>query len=92
MGLPPAMSDTCNVRIDVIDRNDPPTIGTTTLSIFENSAVGTRVGNIGASDPDAGASLTYTITRSDSPDAFSLDSSGNFNVRLAVLDFEVKNA
>ena len=92
MGLPPAMSDTCNVRITVIDRNDPPTIATTTLAIFENSAVSTRVGNIGASDPDVGASLTYTITRADSPDAFSLDSAGNFNVRLAVLDYEVKSA
>jgi len=81
-----------NTQVTVLDKNDPPTIGQTTLSIKENSPLGALAGNIGAVDPDVGSVLTYSLLRADTPDAFRIDATGSFIVKSAVLDFETKSS
>jgi uncharacterized delta-60 repeat protein len=70
--------------------NQPPVVGDQTFGINENSANGTVVGTVAASDPDAGQTLTYQITAGNSGGAFALDSStGQLTVaNSAALDFE----
>ena len=60
------------------------------LSIPENEAVGTTVGHITASDPDAGAFLTYALVSGggDSNNTlFTLESNGTLK-SASVLDYE----
>jgi DNA primase len=74
---------------DVLDTNQPPTITNQTFSIDENSANGTEVGTVVASDPDSDA-LMYSITSGNNNDAFVIDSStGSLTVaNVAAFDFE----
>ena len=77
--------------LDVTDTNRPPTIGDQTLpALPENGAAGTLVGTVVASDPDAGDTLTYTITGGDPGGAFDATLvSGELRVATpAALDFE----
>jgi len=55
--------------------NQPPTISNQIFSIAENTPNGTLVGQVIASDPDAGQTISYTITGGNSSNAFSLNSS-----------------
>jgi hypothetical protein len=68
--------------------NSAPVIGAQSFSVNENSAAGTAVGTVAASDPDGGQTLTYSIATSGSP--FVIDSAtGVINVASgASLDFE----
>ncbi len=43
--------------------NQAPTLNDATFSLAENSGVGTAVGTVMATDPDAGDTLTYSIGR-----------------------------
>jgi hypothetical protein len=68
--------------------NSAPVIGDQSFSVNENSAAGTAVGTVAASDPDAGQTLSYAIVTSGSP--FVIDSAtGAIRVASgASLDFE----
>ncbi|MBB5209069.1 cadherin domain-containing protein [Chiayiivirga flava] len=73
-GTPP-LDDSATVTIEVSDENDAPAFGQATyaFSVDENSAAGTPVGTVSASDPDAGDALTYTIAGGNTGNAFAID-------------------
>ncbi|WP_224410792.1 choice-of-anchor I family protein [Oscillatoria salina] len=76
--------------------NQPPVITETNFTVAENSAVGTVVGTVTATDPDVDDTLTYEITDGnldpdgDGVDAFAIDAdTGEITVADADdLDFE----
>jgi uncharacterized delta-60 repeat protein len=70
--------------------NQPPVVSDQTFGINENSASGTVVGSVVATDPDSGQTLTYQIIAGNSGGAFALDSStGQLTVaNRTALDFE----
>ena len=70
--------------------NFGPNIADQGFSIDENSADGTSVGTVAATDPDAGDTLTYAITAGNTDDAFAINAAtGEITVNsTAALDFE----
>lgn len=70
--------------------NHAPIVTSATLSLAENSAVATVVGNVMASDVDAGQQLTYAITAGNLGGAFAVNPlTGQLQVAaVAPLDFE----
>lgn len=69
--------------------NNPPSISNQSFSVDENSASGTVVGTVSASDPD-GDSLSYSITAGNTGSAFAVNSS-NGQLTVAnpdMLDYE----
>jgi putative intracellular protease/amidase len=70
--------------------NQPPVVTNALFVIAENSATGTLVGQVEASDPDAGQSLVYSIVGGNIGNAFTIDSATGV-LRVATpgaLDFE----
>ncbi|MHC1775972.1 MAG: cadherin domain-containing protein, partial [Lentimicrobium sp.] len=53
--------------------NLPPVINNQTFSTIENSANGTAVGQVVASDPNAGQALTYSLTSGNTNNAFIIN-------------------
>jgi hypothetical protein len=84
------LSDTATVTIDLNDVNEPPVVDDQSFSLDENSVNASSVGTVTASDPDAGDALTFSITASNTDNAFAIDgSSGEITVNnSAALDFE----
>jgi hypothetical protein len=85
-----ATSDVASVTLTVTPQNDAPTASDAVFNLDENSAEGTVVGTVSATDPDAGDSLSYAITDGDPVGAFSIDATtGEITVADASqLDFE----
>jgi VCBS repeat-containing protein len=54
--------------------NNPPSIVGQTMTVNENSAVGTAIGVVAASDPDAGQGLSFSIEGGNPAGAFAIDS------------------
>ncbi|MCW2309263.1 cadherin domain-containing protein [Rhodobium gokarnense] len=80
--------------IAINDVNEAPDSLTVSLStIDENSAAGTIVGTVSATDPDAGDSLTYSLV-DDAGGAFAIDAAtGLITVANALLlDYETASA
>lgn len=78
-------------NIAVIDINEAPSITTTVLSVNENSAVNTQVGQIVATDPDIKVTTTfsYSLIAGGTGNAlFNVSSSGVVSVKSATLDYE----
>jgi hypothetical protein len=68
--------------------NSPPEIAVQTFDVDENSAAGTVVGAVAASDPDPGQSLSYAITGGNESGAFAIDGeTGEISV-VGALDHE----
>ncbi|MBK1827208.1 cadherin domain-containing protein [Haloferula rosea] len=67
--------------------NAAPVADDGTFAIGEDAVVGATVGQVSASDPDAGDSLSYAITGGNTEGAFSIDSNGNI-LTAATLDHE----
>jgi hypothetical protein len=88
---PAVDSDISNITINVNDLNDnrPVPQGFTT-TIDENTAKGTSVGSVTATDADAGSQFTYSITAGNTEGAFAIDASnGEVTVEDASkLDYE----
>jgi Ca2+-binding RTX toxin-like protein len=61
------------VNVDVTGVNDAPVLGDYTVSLAENSANGTAVETVSASDVD-GDSPTYSITGGNTGSAFAINS------------------
>ena len=79
-----------SVTITVTGVNEAPVVGNQTFSIAENSATGSPVGTVVATDAD-GDTLTYVL--SDSGGAFAIDSSGKITVAdSSKVDFETTPA
>ena len=85
-----SLSGTANFTVNVTNVNDnAPTIAAQTLSVAENSAAGTTVGTVAATDAD-GDPLTFSITNGNTGDAFQIANTGIITVKTAApLDFEM---
>ncbi|MCD4732364.1 MAG: cadherin domain-containing protein, partial [Bacteroidales bacterium] len=70
--------------------NNPPTINNQAFSIEENTTNGGQVGNIIATDPDQGQTLTYSIQSGNTDNAFQVNSNtGELTVNNSeALDYE----
>lgn len=66
--------DTASVAIQLTDVNERPTGNNITADLPENSANGTVAGTVTAVDPDAGDSLSFSITDGNTDGAFAIDS------------------
>lgn len=87
----PSLYSTSNVQVFVSAQiNNPPVIAAQTFQIAENSANGTSVGQVVASDPDPGQTLSYSITAGNINGAFALNAAtGQITVaNQNVLDYE----
>ncbi|MEZ5082513.1 MAG: cadherin repeat domain-containing protein [Bacteroidales bacterium] len=71
--------------------NNTPQISNQAFDVDENSASGTIVGSVEASDPDAGQTLTWSISSGNTNNAFSINpSNGVLSVNNpSVLNYEV---
>lgn len=89
----PQLSSTCTVTITVTQaNNNPPVINAQTFQVNENSVTGTTVGQIVASDPNPGQTLSYTILSGNNSGAFSLTSTGLLQVaNSSALNYETTN-
>ncbi|MBL0135861.1 MAG: cadherin repeat domain-containing protein, partial [Chitinophagaceae bacterium] len=83
------LSSQANVTITLTNANEAPIIANQSFSVAENSANGTSVGTVIASDPDAGQTLAYSIQSGNTSGAFAINSStGVITVaNAAVLNF-----
>ena len=79
--------------ITINDINDAPTdIDLSSTDVDENQAVGTAVGTLSTTDPDSGASHTYTlVSGTGDGDNASFSISGNTLQTSEVFDYEVKD-
>ena len=81
--------------INVTNVNEAPTaLSLSASSVLENKPVGTEVGTLTGSDPDASQTLTYTLegTATTNPDNAKFTIVGNKLKTAAVLDFETKSS
>ena len=81
-------------NITITAANDAPIdISLSTTSISENSAIGTTVGTLGATDPDGDTSFTYALVPgTGSTDNASFQISDSNLLINAVFDFETKSS
>ena len=84
------LSSQATVNISLTDVNEVPVINNQSFSIAENSANGTIVGTVIATNPDAGQTLTYSILSGNTSEAFAINTStGVLTVAYsAALNFE----
>ena len=90
----PSASTTRTITISPTDINEPPKVNNGSFTISENSAVGTLVGVVTASDADAGLAgkLQYAIAAGGPTSVFAIDANnGNITVvSNTSFDFETK--
>ncbi len=84
---PDGLSDPAAIRINVNDVNESPTVQDQTFEVPEDAVIGTVVGTIQASDPDAGDQLTFELTGGSGVGVFNVSATGQVTT-LAALDFE----
>jgi VCBS repeat-containing protein len=85
----PVLSSQAQVNIFVTPANTPPVIANQSFSVSENSPAGSSVGQVVASDPDPGQSLSYAILSGNTGNTFAISASGLLSVASpALLDFE----
>jgi serine protease len=84
------LSDTATVTISLNDVNEAPSIADQAFSVDENSPAGTVVGTLAASDPDAGDTLSFSVTGGSGAGVFAVDAdTGEITVsNSSLLDFE----
>ena len=76
------------VIIEKIENNQAPVANDATFAVSENSASGTAVGTVSATDPNAGDTLTYAITAGNTGGAFAINSGTGAITTAAALDHE----
>ena len=67
------LSDSAKIKVDILNVNESPVIANSNLLIAENSPVGSVVGTLTATDPDAGDVLTYSISSGNGSGMFAID-------------------
>ncbi len=72
--------------INIKDVSEKPTITAQTFSISENKSVGTSVGTVASTSPDAGADLVYSILGNN--EFFVIDAASGIISNKVVLDYE----
>ncbi|MFA9371737.1 MAG: cadherin domain-containing protein [Labilibaculum antarcticum] len=86
-----------NFSIEITDENEAPTaISLSNATIAENSAIGTEVGILTATDQDAGQTLTFTIAENEffelvgdqlvSKSDFDYEANNSYSVEITVAD------
>jgi hypothetical protein len=60
--------------VSVTDVNEAPVVNAQSLAVPVSATVGTIVGTVAATDPDAGEVLSYVITAGNTGGAFAIDS------------------
>ena len=81
--------DEATLIINLSDVNEPPSAEDAQVAIDENSPAGAVVHNIVATDPDAGATLDYSIISGNAGTAFAISTSGVISVNDGLLlDYE----
>lgn len=83
------------IKINIKDLNEAPAISPgQSFTIAENSASGTAVGVVTATDPDASFASNWDITEGNIENAFSIDQqSGKISVsNAAAIDFEKRSS
>ncbi|MBI5759286.1 MAG: cadherin repeat domain-containing protein, partial [Planctomycetales bacterium] len=88
------LSDTTAVTVNLVNVNESPNLPPVTFSSPENSATGTTVGTVSASDLDAGDMLSFAITAGNAGGTFAIDAAtGQITVlNPSLLDFETTPA
>jgi parallel beta-helix repeat protein len=86
----PSLSSQATVTISLIDVNEAPAISNQSFTIVENSANGSSIGTVVATDPDAGQTKTFSILSGNTNGAFTIHPlTGMLTVaNSAVLNFE----
>ena len=74
------LTDTATVTVGVTDVNEAPTAADASFTIAENAGTNAVVGSVTASDPDAGDTISYTITGGNADGAFAIDANGQITV------------
>lgn len=64
-----------NVTVTLINLNEAPLIVNQSFSVTENSSIGSQVGTVVASDPDAGQTKAFSILSGNTNSAFAINSS-----------------
>ncbi len=79
--------------ITINDTNDAPTdIGLSSADVDENQSIGTAVGTLSTTDPDSGASHTYTlVSGTGDTDNASFSMSGGTLQTAGMFDYETKS-
>ena len=87
-----SLSDMGRIAITVTDENDAPTASGAPFMVAENSAPGTEVGIVTATDPDLASlrngTLIYAVTSGDIGSAFAINFSTGAITVAGVLDYE----
>ena len=65
-----------------------PVVSDASFSVVENSANGTVVGTVNATDADSGQTLSYAITAGNTGNAFAINSSTGVITTAGALDYE----
>ncbi len=73
-------TDTATMTINVTNVNEPPVVNDQSFSVNEDSANGTVVGTIVASDPDSGDELTFALSGTPTPPFAVNPSTGQLTV------------
>ncbi|SHI50114.1 Cadherin domain-containing protein [Rubritalea squalenifaciens DSM 18772] len=81
------LTDTATVTVDVSNVNEAPVANNLSASVSEDAAVGTSVGTVASSDPDAGDSAAYAIIAGNDG-SFAINSATGEITTAAGLDFE----
>ena len=93
VGFPACSGSAIDVTVIVINVNQPPVFPsneTGARSVIENTAAGQPIGDpVEAEDPDAGATLTYTLGGDDAASFDIIESTGQLQTKND-LDFEDK--
>ncbi len=84
----PSLSGTGQISITVTDANDYPVVTGASVQIAENSPVGTAIATVGATDQDAGQSLSFAITNGNQSGAFAIDAVTGQITLVGPLDYE----
>jgi Cadherin domain/RTX calcium-binding nonapeptide repeat (4 copies) len=71
----PVLSNSRTVVVNLTDVNEAPVVNAATFTVAADSANGTAVGTATASDPDAGQTLTFSITAGNTNGAFAINGS-----------------
>ncbi|MEO5599915.1 MAG: cadherin domain-containing protein [Cyclobacteriaceae bacterium] len=85
-----SLFDDASVTVNLINVNEPPMVSDASVSLNENSINGAAVHSLVASDPDAGAMLSFSIIAGNGGTAFAINnSSGLISVNnSSSLNFE----